>query len=166
MIVSALIRTFRTSFISDPCNMAQYSGNPCHIRKSRNELQRADLSNLDAPSLKCALDADHLDRYVSLMRKEAKKREISPGVEPIDDFLSRQADMRTLRFRASWSAALAAIQDQTGAMVITYVDPAIPLKLGDFVEVHGTVTMTISAARWKTRASGYFGLIRQSRLYL
>ena len=110
--------------------------------KDLNGFQRADLSpTSDAPSLNVPSDPDHLDRYVSLMRKEAKKREIPPGVEPINDFPvspGRHANA-TIQGVVISRPPLTAIQDQTGAMVITYVDPAIPLKLGDFVEVHGTV---------------------------
>src|ERR1035438_9015224 len=31
------------------------------------------------------------------------------------------------------------IQDETGVLIIPHLDPSTPIKLGDFVEAHGTV---------------------------
>ena len=107
-----------------------------------NGFQRTGLSSTsDDLFLNVPSDPDHIDRYLSTMRKEAKKREIPPGVEPINDFPvspGRHANV-TIQGVVISRQPLTAIQDQTGAMMITYVDPTIPLKLGDFVEAHGTV---------------------------
>lgn len=91
--------------------------------------------------LSVSLDPGHLDRYLSSMRKEAKKHQIPLGVEPIGDFPvspGRHSNV-TIQGVVISRPPLTAIQDQTGAMMITYVDPTIPLKLGDFVEAQGTV---------------------------
>jgi signal transduction histidine kinase len=109
--------------------------------KDLNGFQRTGLSTTDDFSLDVPSDPDHLDRYLLSMRKEAKKREIPPGVEPINDFPvspGRHANV-TIQGVVISRPPLTAIQDQTGAMMITYVDPAISLKLGDYVEAHGTV---------------------------
>jgi signal transduction histidine kinase len=87
------------------------------------------------------LAPEHLDRYMSSIRIEAKRHEIPPGVESIGDFpLSPGQHLNvTIQGVVISMPPLAAIQDDTGAMMITYVDPTISLKLGDFVEAHGTV---------------------------
>jgi hypothetical protein len=87
------------------------------------------------------LDPERLDRYMSSIRKEAKKHEIQPGVEPIGDFPvspGRHSNV-TIQGAVISRPPLTAIQDETGAMMVTHVDPGISLKLGDFVEAHGTV---------------------------
>ena len=110
--------------------------------KDLNGFQRAGLSpTSDILSLYVPSDPDHIDRYLSMMRREAKKREIPPGVQPINDFPvspGRHANV-TIQGVVISRPPLTAIQDQTGAMMIKYVDPTIPLKIGDFVEAHGTV---------------------------
>ncbi len=91
--------------------------------------------------LAAPLDPERLNRYVSSIRDEAKKHEIQPGVEPIGDFpLSpgRHANV-TIQGVVISRPPLTAIQDDTGAMMVAHIDPRISLKLGDFVEAHGTV---------------------------
>jgi two-component sensor histidine kinase len=87
------------------------------------------------------LDRGHLNRYITSLRDEARKHEVVPGVEPISDFpLSpgRHPDV-TIQGIVISTPPLAAIQDETGAIIVPHVDPKTPIKLGDFVEAHGTV---------------------------
>ena len=87
-----------------------------------------------------SLDPKRLDHYTSSIRIEAKKRQILPGVKQISDFLlspGRHSNV-TIKGVVISRPPLTSIQDDTGAMMITH-DPRVSLKLGDFVEVHGTV---------------------------
>ena len=87
------------------------------------------------------LDPERLKRQVTSIRNEARKHKILPGLEPIRDFLlspGRHSNV-TIHGTIISRPPLTAIQDATGAMIITNVDPKISLKLGDFVEAHGTV---------------------------
>ncbi|HEX9199604.1 MAG TPA: sensor histidine kinase, partial [Acidobacteriaceae bacterium] len=91
--------------------------------------------------LAAPLDPEHLSQYVSSIRREAKKHEIRPGVEPIGDFPvspGRHPNV-TIQGLVISTPPLTAIQDETGAMLLAQVDPGTTLKLGDFVEAHGTV---------------------------
>ena len=91
--------------------------------------------------LNLQLDSDRLERYTSSIRNEAKKHRIRPGIEPIRNFVlspGRHSNV-TIQGVVISRPPLTSIQDPTGAMMITGANPRIPLKLGDFVEAHGTV---------------------------
>lgn len=91
--------------------------------------------------LSAPADPGRLDRYISSMRKEAKKHEIPQGVEPISDFPVSPGRYSNITIQGVIISRppLAMVQDETGAMVIANVDPTITLKPGDYVEAHGTV---------------------------
>jgi len=111
----------------------------------------ADLSSFpqanapaNAPDLFLAspMDPEYLDQYISSIRSEAKKHEIRLGVSPISDFPispGRHPNV-TIQGVVISKPPLVAIQDDTGAMMIRGIDPKVSLKLGDYVEAHGTVT--------------------------
>jgi len=84
---------------------------------------------------------DRLDRYTASLRDDAKKHEIQPGVEPIAAFPLRPGRHPnvTVQGIVISTPPLAGIQDETGAMTVSHVDPSTPMRLGDFVEAHGTV---------------------------
>ena len=87
------------------------------------------------------LDPERLQRYTDSIRDEARKHQIQPGVGSIGEFpfSPGQHPNVTIRGIVISLPPLAAIQDETGAMLIGGIDPKISLKLGDYLEARGTV---------------------------
>jgi len=91
--------------------------------------------------LNLQLDSERLERYTSSIRNEVRKHETQSGIEPIRDFVlspGRHSNV-TIQGTVISRPPLTAIQDSTGAMMIADPGPKISLKLGDFVQAHGTV---------------------------
>jgi two-component sensor histidine kinase len=109
-----------------------------------------DLNALDTPTTPTDLndvilaepfDTAQLKHYLASVHNEAKKHEVQPGVVQISSFpLSpgRHPDV-TVEGVVISTAPLVDIQDETGVLIIPHLNPNTPIKLGDFVEAHGTV---------------------------
>jgi signal transduction histidine kinase len=107
-----------------------------------NGMQPANIPpSSDDLFLNLQLDSERFEHYTSSIRNEAKRHEIQPGIEPIRDFIlspGRHSNV-TIQGIVISRPPLTSIQDPTGAMMIADANPRVPLKLGDFVEAHGTV---------------------------
>jgi signal transduction histidine kinase len=82
-----------------------------------------------------------VDRYLTATSREARKHAVQPGVQPIVDFLmspGRHPNV-TLQGVIISTPPLAAIQDDSGALIIPDIAPGTVIKLGDVVEAQGTV---------------------------
>jgi signal transduction histidine kinase len=79
--------------------------------------------------------------YRDTMQQEAEKYVMQPGVSPIADFLWKPGrhPNATIQGVIISLPPLAGIQDDSSALIMPNLDPSTPVKIGDEVEVHGTV---------------------------
>ena len=84
---------------------------------------------------------EHTQQYESSIRAEARKRVLQVGVKPIISFLMTPGTYKNVTIQGTVISAppFTDIQDDSGALIVPYVDPKVKLKLGDVVEAHGTV---------------------------
>lgn len=112
---------------------------------------QADLAAVGANAMQAAGAGDLLlseptaqsdvQRYTASLREEAVKHQTQPGITPISSlryFPGRHPNV-TVQGNVISLPPLLDIQDNTSTIIIPDVDPKIPLKLGDFVEAHGTL---------------------------
>lgn len=109
-----------------------------------------DLTGLEAPAAPIApndvilaepFDPTRLNHYLASVRNEARQHEVQPGAVPIAEFplMPGRHPNVTVEGVVISTPPLLNIQDETGALIIPHVDPKLRIKLGDFVEAHGTI---------------------------
>ena len=86
-------------------------------------------------------DSAKLNHYLASVRNEARQHEVQPGAVPIGEFplMPGRHPNVTVEGVVISTPPVLNIQDETGALIIPKVDPKLRIKLGDFVEAHGTI---------------------------